>query len=140
MGREPFKLPREGAGGARRIIFEMWPWFDVSSAVFESGLAREMSGADFKRYVTLRYVANNARSNVVQLSLAELEELDGISPRRAHEVNAHLEEMRMLEVERKANPYRYRMFVPSEWRLRRPGGPRAQPFPAPTSAEDLAWR
>jgi hypothetical protein len=116
VAREGQGRSRDGRGGARRIIFEDWPWFDVSSALVQERFLREMRGSEVKRYVTLRYLANERRSNVVQASLKELEKLDGVSPRRAHEVNGFLEEMRMVEVERHANPYRYRLYLPSEWR------------------------
>ena len=120
-----------------RIIFPDFDWFDISSDLLTGGFGAEMTGAAFKRYVTLRYLANKNRSSVVQESLIELEKLDGISPRRAHEVNAHLGEMRMVEVNREANPYRYRLYLPTEWRKRKQWN--SQVCSAPKRPEAPPW-
>lgn len=117
MVRERSDMPRNSGGSSSRLTFEGWDWFDVPSAIYRDGFACEMRGSEFKRYVTLKYLANKARSNVIQASLQDLAKLDGISPRSAIDVNGCLEEMGMMEVERTANPYRYRLYIPSEWRL-----------------------
>jgi hypothetical protein len=83
---------------------------------------------------------NKNCKNVVQVSLSALEKLDGVSPRRAHEVNAHLEEMRMVDVEREANPYRYRLYLPTEWRKRPPPESKSQGNPGPKLVGGMPWR
>jgi hypothetical protein len=75
-----------------------------------------MTGAMLKRYVALRYLANSKRRNEFQATLRELERLDGISPRRAHEAHAMLAEMRLITIERERKPYRYVLLLPSEWK------------------------
>lgn len=139
MVRERSDMPRNSCGSSTRIIFEDWEWFDVSSALFQEGIARDMHGSEFKRYVALRYLANKHRSNVIQASLQYLEKLDGISPRRAHEVNACLEEMGMMEVDRRANPYRYRLYLPSEWHLLNRHRERDSPKRIPDQMQSPAW-
>jgi hypothetical protein len=109
-----------------RIIFPDYPWFDVSSELYTSGLARAMTPAQFMRYVTLRHLANEARKNEVQVSQRRLDELDGISKRRSHEVHPHLVEMGLLVMERKKKPHKYILLMPSEWKI---------PVPRRTSQE-----
>jgi hypothetical protein len=123
-----------------RIIFPDFDWFDVSSEIFVRGFVPSMTGAAFKRYVTLRYLANKNCNNVIQVSLLALEKLGGICPRRAHEVNAHLQEMRMVDVERDANPYRYRLYLPTEWRKGVPPGSNSQGNTAPRLVEGVPWQ
>lgn len=109
-----------------RIIFPDNPWFDVSSELYTSGLARAMTPAQFMRYATLRYLANEARKNEVQVSLRRLDELDGISDRRSHEVHPRLVEMGLMLMEREKKPYKYILLLPSEWKI---------PVPRRTSPE-----
>ena len=67
--------------------------------------------------MTLRYLAYEARPNEVQVSLRRLDELDGISDRRAHEVHPHLEEMGLMLVARNKNPHNYVQLLPTEWKV-----------------------
>lgn len=82
----------------------------------DCGLARELTGSEFKRYGTLLRLANYYRRLDFRATLKKLEDLDGLSPRRAHEVHPRLEERGLILVERKTNPYTYVLLQPSEWR------------------------
>lgn len=99
-----------------RIIFPTDPWFDVSSALYESGFACVMTPSMVMRYNTFRYIANRKGINEFEATMKELAALDGISPRQAIVVHALLAEMGMIAVERKTKPYRYVLFLPSEWK------------------------
>ncbi len=98
-----------------RLIFPLETWFNVPYAIYRPGFADRMTGAMFKRYATIRYLANLKKKNEFQFTLEELERLDGISPRQAHEVNALLSEMRMISVDRRTKPYTYVVYASTEW-------------------------
>ncbi|MGO8732189.1 MAG: hypothetical protein ACLQVM_05290 [Terriglobia bacterium] len=83
--------------------------------LIDSGLARLMGASEFRRYITLVRIANFLGALSFAMSLEELEVIDGVSPRSAHHVNAKLGERKLVEVDRKCNPYRYRLFLPQEW-------------------------
>jgi hypothetical protein len=112
--------------GAGRNPFPQEPFVCVPLKLFECGLARKLKPSEFKRYVTLLRCANYHKRLSFRATLGELEKLDGISSRRAHEIHPRLEEHRMLVVERDTNPYTYAVLLPSEWRDGRTG----QPYPA----------
>jgi hypothetical protein len=99
-----------------RIIFPEELWFNVTCALLEGGFLRDMTGAMAKRYIALRYLASIEGRNEFAASLTKLERLDGISPRRAHDVHAMLAEMSLIIVERECKPYRYVLLLPSEWK------------------------
>lgn len=100
-----------------RLIFPEEPWFNVTCALLDGGFFRGMSGSMSKRYFTFRFLASIEGRNEFNASLTKLARIDGVSPRRAHEVHAMLEEMRLIIVERDCKPYRYVLLLPSEWRL-----------------------
>jgi hypothetical protein len=112
--------------GAGRIPFPSEPFFSIPIKLYECGLARELTSSEFKRYATLSRLANFSKRNEFKRTLEQLEVLDGISARRAHEIHPRLEERRMIIVERNTNPYTYVLLHPSEWRDRTNG----QPYPA----------
>lgn len=99
-----------------RLIFPDEFWFNVTCALLERGFVRGMTGAMVKRYLTLRFLASNEGRNEFTATLTELERLDGVSPRRAHEVHAMLAEMSLIIVEQDCKPYRYVLLLPSEWK------------------------
>jgi hypothetical protein len=107
---------RKSSSGAGRNPFQCEPFFPVPIKLLECGLARLLTNAQFKRYITFLRLANYHKRNHFRATLPELERLDGISPRRAHEVHPRLEEYGMILVERNTNPYTYVVLLPSEWR------------------------
>lgn len=122
----------------RRLIFPEEPWFNVTSALLERGFLRGMTGAMGKRYFTLRYLASIQGRNEFRASLEDLERLDGVSPRRAHEVHAMLAEMRLIIVERDRKPYRYVLLLPSEW-IPSPRGTEGGREPITRSHSPVPW-
>ena len=90
-------------------------FFPVPYELMDSGFAREMSGAEFKRYATLLRIANFQGALSFTISLEDLERCDGVSARRAHHVNAKLQERGLVEIDRSCNPYRYTLLRSSEW-------------------------
>jgi len=104
--------------GAGRNPFPDEPFYCVPIKLHDCGLARELTASQFKRYSTFLRLANYYKRNSFRATLPELEKLDGISPRRAHEIHPHLEERGMVLIERNTNPYTYVVLLPSEWRDR----------------------
>lgn len=101
----------------KRNPFPDEPFFFVPIPLYESGLARTMSGTQFKRYVTLLRLANYDYGNPsVRLSMKQLEELDGVSGRAAYEARGNLEEWGMIVCDR-TRPITYRLCPPGSWKL-----------------------
>jgi hypothetical protein len=109
------KRDRPGAG---RNPFPGEPFYCVPIKLHECGIARELTGSEFKRYSTLLRLANYHKRTDFRVALAKLEQLDGVSPRRAHGVHPRLQERGLILVERNTNPYTYVVLLPSEWRDR----------------------
>jgi hypothetical protein len=107
------KKDRPGAG---RNPFPDEPFYCVPIKLHECGLARELTGSEFKRYITLLRLANYHKRKHFRVTLTRLRELDGVSPRRAHEVHPKLQKRGLILVERNTNPYTYVVLLPSEWR------------------------
>jgi hypothetical protein len=105
--------------GVGRNPFPAEPFFPVPIKLFDCGLTRDLMPSEFKRYVTLLRCANYHKRLSFRATLRELEKLDGISSRRAHEIHPRLEERRMIVIERNTNPYTYTLLLPSEWRDRK---------------------
>jgi hypothetical protein len=82
--------------------------------------------SEFMRYITFLRLANYRKRVSFRVTLGNLERIDGISPRRAHELHPRLEERRMILVEKDTNPYTYALLLPSQWRDRKS----RQPYPA----------
>ena len=120
---------------SKRNPFPDEPFYFVPIKLHDSGLARELTSADFKRYSTLLRLANYHQKNSFQATLERLEELDGIAPRTAHDVHARLGEHKMLIVERHTNPYTYVLLLPSEWRSRH-----GVPYPASKIPRSYWWQ
>lgn len=102
--------------GAGRNPFRDEPFYCVPIKLHDSGLARDLTPAQFMRYCTFLRLANYYKRTDFQATLAELEKLDGICPRRAHEIHPRLQEHGMILVERNTDPYTYVVLVTSEWR------------------------
>ena len=93
----------------------------VPIKLYDCEFVRDLTGHEFKRYITFLRLANYKKRRCLQATLPELEKYDGISPRRAHEIHPRLEERGMLSVDRGTNPYTYRLSHPSEWHQRGKG-------------------
>jgi hypothetical protein len=104
--------------GDGRIPFPSEPFFAIPIKLFDCGLARELTSSEFKRYATFSRLANFHQRNDLKVQLEELEVLDGISVRRAHEIHPRLEERGMIVVERNTRPHTYVLLHPSQWRDR----------------------
>jgi hypothetical protein len=120
--------------GAGRNPFPHEPFYCVPIKLHECRLARELTGSEFKRYSTFLRLANYHKRTNFQATLPALEKLDGISPRRAHEVHPKLVERGLILVERKTNPYTYVVLLPSEWR-----DGKGQPFAASRIPRSYLW-
>ncbi len=74
-----------------------------------------MSGSEFKRYLTLLRLSNyKYGTRIIQRSLKELEKLDGVSERRAWQVNGKLQERGLIAVEN-TKPITYILVPPACW-------------------------
>lgn len=104
------------SNGAGRNPFPDEPFYFVPIKLHDCGLARQLTPAQFKRYCTLVRQANYHKRNEFRATLPDLEKLDGISVRLAHEIHPRLQEFGMILVERHARPYTYVVLHPSEWR------------------------
>lgn len=116
------KHPQSGAG---RNPFPAEPFCCIPIKLHDCGLARELTPAQFKRYCTFLRLANYHKRTEVRATLEELERLDGVCPRRAHEIHPKLQEHGMIFIERNTSPYTYALLLPSEWR-----DSKGLPFPA----------
>ena len=88
-------------------------FFAVPLCLFDRGLVRVMSGSEFKRYLTLLRLSNyKYGTRIIQHSLKELEKLDGVSERRAWQVNGKLQERGLVQVE-KTKPTTYILVPPA---------------------------
>ena len=92
------------------------PFYCVPIKLHDCGLARELTPAQFMRYSTLLRLANYHKRTEFRATLRELAALDGICPRRAHEIHPRLQERGMILVERNTTPYTYVVLLPSQWR------------------------
>jgi hypothetical protein len=100
---------------------EDWPgpgelFLKTPHRMFTTGLVATMGNAEFKRYQTLLWVANAVNSNAFRIDVKDLERIDGVSPRRARDVNIKLEERGLILIERDTKPYRYVLLLVSEWK------------------------
>ena len=120
--------------GAGRIPFPGEPFYSVPTKLHECGLARELTGSEFKRYSTFLRLANCHRRKDFRVTLPKLAELDGVSPRRAHEVHPRLEGRGLILVERNTNPYTYVVLLPSQWR-----DGKGQPYPPSKIPQSYLW-
>lgn len=110
--------------GAGRIPFPGEFFYSVPIKLHECGLARELTGYEFKRYSTFLRLANYYKRLNFPATLVRLQELDGVSPRRAHEIHPRLQERGLILVERNTKPYTYVVLLPSEWKEKN-----GQPYP-----------
>ena len=99
----------------RRYPFHDEPFFAVPLCLLDRGLVRVMSGSEFKRYLTLLRLSNyKYGTRIIQRSLKELEKLDGVSVRRAWQVNGKLQERGLITVEN-TKPTTYILVPPACW-------------------------
>jgi hypothetical protein len=76
-------------------------FFPVPLRLFDDGVARTMSGAELKRYLTLLRVANfQYGKKSIRLGLDALAMFDGVSPRSAWLVHRKLQERGLITIER----------------------------------------
>jgi hypothetical protein len=125
------KKDRPGAG---RNPFPYEPFYCVPTKLYVCGLGRELTGSEFKRYSTFLRPANYHKRKNFRATLPELAQLDGVSPRRAHEVHPRLQERKLILVERHTNPYTYVVLLPSEWR-----DANGQPYPPSKMTQSCLW-
>ncbi len=99
----------------RRYPFPDEPFFAVPLCLWDRGLVHGMTGSEVKRYLTLLRLSNyKYGTRIIQRSLKELEKLDGVSERRAWQVNGKLQERGFVQVE-KTKPTTYILVPPACW-------------------------
>jgi hypothetical protein len=90
-------------------------FFSLPLALIDSGLAAQMTGAEFKRYVTLLRIANYQYGNPeIRVSFGELEKLDGLSSRTARDITSRLAERGLIKISR-TQPLTVTLVAPSCW-------------------------
>ena len=100
------------------------PYFSVAIALYETGLARSLRPAEFKRYCTLLRVGNyHYGSDTVVSDLKELRKLDGLSERANWLINRKLEEYGLIQV-LPTRPFTYLLRRPESWRPPKNYGPK----------------
>lgn len=90
-------------------------FFAVPHRVYTLGLVKAMGMAEFKRYNTLRWLANFMANSQFRVAKATLATLDGVSSRRAFDVNTKLSERGLIRVNTTTKPYTYVVLLPSEF-------------------------
>ncbi len=111
----PTRVSSSRNGWKPRNPFPDEPFFAFPLCLLDSGLDRMMSGSEFKRYLTLLRLSNyKYGTRIIQRSLKELEKLDGVSERRAWQVNGKLKERGLVQVE-KTKPTTYILVPPACW-------------------------
>lgn len=116
--RDPTEATGRRKSPSGRNPFPGEPFFIVPIKLYDSGLVKNLTGNEHKRYNTFLRLANYKKQRNFKTTLPELEEHDGVSPRRAHEVHARLQERGMLIVDRSTSPYTYQLTFPTEWHER----------------------
>jgi hypothetical protein len=113
-------------------------YFSVPIAPYETGLARCLRPAEFKRYCTLLRVGNYyCGSDTVVSDLRELRKLDGLSERARWRINRKLEEYGLIQV-LSGRPLTYLLRRPEVWRPPRNYGPKiTQASPLKVVDKDL---
>jgi hypothetical protein len=102
-------------GRRQRNPFPDEHFFPVPLRLFKGGLVAAMSGSEVKRYLTLLRLANyEYGSRKIKRDLKELGELDGVSNRRAWQVNRKLQERGLVVVE-DTKPITYHLVAPDAW-------------------------
>jgi len=92
-------------------------YFSVPIALFDSGLAAILTGAQLRRYLTFLRASNfNYGGLAIQMTERELEKWDGVSGRTAFEAHTKLEEYGLIEINRKTRPYTYKLIDPFFWK------------------------
>jgi hypothetical protein len=90
-------------------------FFCLPIPLIEDGIAAQMSGSEFKRYVTFLRVSNYRNgASEIQVSFRELEKMDGVSGRSARLVNTKLTERGLILV-KKTRPLTVILIPPSCW-------------------------
>jgi hypothetical protein len=102
-------------GRRQRNPFPDEHFFPVPLRLLDRGLVAAMSGSEVKRYLTLLRLANyEYGSRKIKRDLKELGELDGVSNRRAWQVNRKLQERGLVVVE-DTKPITYHLVLPDNW-------------------------
>jgi hypothetical protein len=114
------------------------PYFSVPIALYETGLARCLRPAEFKRYCTLLRVGNyHYGASTLIADLRELRKLDRISERASWLINRKLEEYGLIQVLR-TRPFTYLLKRPESWRPPTSFGPKiAQASPLKVADKSL---
>lgn len=103
----------------QRYPFPGAHFFSVPLKLYESGLAAQMSGSEFKRYCTLLRFANyDYGATEFAIDQKQLFKLDGVSPRAAFNAHTRLEEYGLIKVDRKKKPFKYTLVHPDLWPYR----------------------
>ena len=90
-------------------------YFPVATELVDSGLGRQMGGCELRRYLTLLRIGNSLGSLSSSVSLENLANIDGVSPRSAFRVNGKLAERGLVSIDWQKNPMRYTLMLPEEW-------------------------
>ena len=106
---------KSGRFPSRRNPFPGEPFFIVPIALYDQGLVRLLHPSGVLRYFTLCRLANYCYSAPVKMNFRSLEELDGISPRAARDINIKLEELGLICVA-KTRPFTYILNSPAYWK------------------------
>ncbi len=118
-------------------------FFAVPLCLWDRGLVHGMTGSELKRYLTLLRLYNyKYGTRIIQRSLKEFENLDGVSERRAWQVNGKLQERGLVQVE-KTKPTTYILVLPACWPDVDETGaylPPSQVKSAKGAPEPLHWR
>jgi hypothetical protein len=117
------------------------PYFSVPIALYETGLARCLRPAEFKRYCTLLRVGNyHFGASTLTADLRELRKLDRISERASWLINRRLEEYGLIQILR-TRPFTYLLRRPESWRPPGNYGPKiTQASPLKVADKDLRAR
>jgi len=111
----PTRVSSSRNGWKPRNPFPDEYFFAVPLCLWDRGLVHGMTGSEVKRYLTLLRLSNyKYGTRIIQRSLKELEKLDGVSERRAWQVNGKLQERGLVQVE-KTKPTTYILVPPACW-------------------------
>ena len=101
----------------RRNVFPGEHFLTVPLRLYESGLAAQLSGSQFKRYITLLHPANyNYGQTNIKMDLEELEVLDAVSARTAFQAHTKLEEFGLIQINKNTKPATYTLWEPHLWK------------------------
>ncbi|HEV3276065.1 MAG TPA: hypothetical protein VG860_04555 [Terriglobia bacterium] len=111
----PLPRPRRSRYPLRDSVY-----FSIPTELFDTGMIRNLKPTELLRYLNLLRISNFGYGcRQISASMAELEQLDGVSERAGRNAATGLDERGLVELIR-GRPYSYFLLSPPSWNNRSP--------------------